>query len=52
MPIAAILGSLPDDMTPEEIQQAYPQSGSDDIQATLAYAANAIRQEVRIKLPA
>lgn len=52
VPIAMIIGSLADGMTPEEIQQAYPQLVSDDIRAALAYAADTIRQEVLISLPA
>lgn len=38
IPVAAIVGSLADDMTPEEIMDAYPQLTSDDIRAALAYA--------------
>jgi len=41
-----IVGSLADGMTPEEIREAYPQLTDQDIQAALAYAADAIHQDV------
>lgn len=37
IPVAMILGSLADGMTPAEIQAAYPQLTQENIQATLAY---------------
>jgi uncharacterized protein (DUF433 family) len=52
IPVAMIVGSLADGMTPEEIQAAYPQLTADDIQAALAYAADVIHQEVLAPLPA
>jgi uncharacterized protein (DUF433 family) len=52
IPVAMIVGSLADGMTPEEIQAAYPQLTVDDIQAALAYAADVIHQEVLAPLPA
>ncbi len=48
IPIAVIIGSLADGMTSEEIQEAYPQLVSDDIRATLAYAAEILHQEAFI----
>jgi uncharacterized protein (DUF433 family) len=39
-------------MTPAEIQSAYPQLSLDDIQSTLVYAADVIRQEIVAPLPA
>ena len=39
IPVAMIVGSLADGMTPEEIREAYPQLTDEDIQAALAYAA-------------
>jgi uncharacterized protein (DUF433 family) len=36
IPVAAILGSLADGMTSEEIREAYPQLTQVDIQAVLA----------------
>ena len=38
-----VLGSLADGMTPEEIQEAYPQLKMEDIQAAPAYAAELVR---------
>jgi uncharacterized protein (DUF433 family) len=52
IPVAMIVGSLADGMTPEEIQEAYPQLTAGDIQAALAYAADLIHQEVLAPLPA
>jgi uncharacterized protein (DUF433 family) len=43
IPVAMIVGSLADGMTPEEILQAYPQLTAEDIQAALAYAAEVLR---------
>lgn len=51
VPVAAIVGSLADGMTPEEIQEAYPQLTLEDIQAALAYAADIIHQEILLPLP-
>ena len=52
IPVAMIVGSLADGMTPEEIQDAYPQLTVEDIQAALAYAAEVIHQDVLVLLPA
>jgi uncharacterized protein (DUF433 family) len=53
IPVAMIVGSLADGMTPEEIREAYPQLTDKDIQAALAYAADAIHQDViLVSLPA
>jgi uncharacterized protein (DUF433 family) len=51
IPVAMIVGSPADGMTPEEIQEAYPQLTAEDIQAALAYAADVIHQEVLAPLP-
>ena len=51
VPVSMILGSLADDMTPVEIQEAYPQLTAEDIRAALAYAAETVHQEVLIPLP-
>ena len=42
IPVAVIVGSLADGMTPEEIRDAYPQLTDEDVQAALAYAADVI----------
>ncbi len=52
IPVAMIVGSLADGMTPEEIQEAYPQLTGADIWAALAYAADVVHQDVLIPLPA
>ena len=52
IPVAMIVGSLADGMTRGEIQEAYPQLTMEDIQAALAYAAEVIRQDILVPLPA
>jgi uncharacterized protein (DUF433 family) len=52
IPVAMILGSLADGMTPTEIREAYPQLTAEDIQAALAYAADVIGQDILVPLPA
>lgn len=52
VPVAIIIGSLADGMTPGEIRDAYPQLTGEDIQAALSYAADAVRQEILLPLPA
>ena len=39
IPVAIIVGSLADGLTPEDIQTAYPQLTLTDVHAALAYAA-------------
>ncbi len=51
IPVAVIVGSLADGMTPEEIREAYPQLTDEDIQTALAYAAEVIRQDILAPLP-
>jgi uncharacterized protein (DUF433 family) len=52
IPVAMIVGSLADGMTPKEIQEAYPQLTDEDIQAALAYAADVISQDILAPFPA
>ncbi len=52
IPVAVIVGSLADGMTPEEIREAYPQLAVEDIQAALAYAAEVVSQDLLAPLPA
>ena len=46
IPVATIVGSLADGMTPAEIRQAYPQLADEDILAALAYAAELTHEEL------
>lgn len=52
IPVAMIVGSLADGLTPHEIREAYPQLTAEDIQAALAYAADLVFQDILIPLPA
>ena len=52
IPVAMVVGSLADGMTFDDILQAYPQLTREDLFATLAYAAEVMRQEVVYPLPA
>jgi uncharacterized protein (DUF433 family) len=52
VPVATIVGSLADGMSPAEIQAAYPQLTSEDIQAALAYAADVVRHDILAPLAA
>jgi uncharacterized protein (DUF433 family) len=51
IPITMIVGSLADGMEQGEILDAYPQLTVEDIQATLDYVAEVIRQDVLAPLP-
>jgi len=51
-PVATLVGSLADGMTAAEVLDAYPQLTSADLMAALAYAAEAVRQDVLLPLPA
>ena len=52
IPVAIIIGSLADGMTAADIIHAYPQLTIEDVQAALAYAAEAVRHDVLAPLPA
>lgn len=52
IPVAMVIGSLADGMTPEEIQEAFPQLTGQDIRAALAYAADVVHRDVLAPLPA
>ena len=45
-----IVGSLADGMTFAQIEEQYPQLSDQDILASLAYAAEAVRQEILLPL--
>jgi len=51
IPVAVIVASLADGMTPDQIREEYPQLSDEDIRAALAYAADVIRQDVLAPLP-
>ncbi len=46
IPVTIIIGSLADGMAVDEIVEAYPQLKPEDIQASLAYASEIMRQDV------
>lgn len=46
VPVAIIVGSIADGMSMDEILDEYPQLKRESIQAALAYAADAVRQEI------
>jgi uncharacterized protein (DUF433 family) len=50
VPVAVIVGSLADGMSHEEIREAYPQLHDEDIRAALAYAAEALHQDILLPL--
>ena len=52
IPVAVIVGSLADGMSFEEILEEYPQLTLDDIRAALAYAAEALQEELILPLAA
>jgi len=52
IPVAMIVGSLADGMTPAEMREAFPQLTDEDIRAALAYAAELTREDVLAPLPA
>jgi len=52
VPVAVLLGSLADGMDPPEILRQYPQLTAEDIQAALAYAAEALRAEILLAVGA
>ncbi len=47
-PVAIVVGSLADGMTPEEVLDEYPQLSREDVLAALEYAAEALRDEALI----
>ena len=51
IPVAMIVGSLADGLTPQEIRESYPQLTVEDIQAALAYAADLVYQDILVPLP-
>jgi uncharacterized protein (DUF433 family) len=52
VPVATIVGSLADGMTPGQIREAFPQLTDEDIRAALAYAAELMHEELLVPFPA
>lgn len=52
IPVIVIIGSLADGMSFEEILDEYPQLTLEDIRAALAYAAEALQEELILPLAA
>jgi len=50
IPVSMIVGSLADGMSFAQIEEQYPQLNDQDILASLAYAAEAVRQDVLLPL--
>ena len=48
--VSMIIGSLADGMTFDQIKEQYPQLSDQDILASLAYTAEAVRQDVLLPL--
>ena len=52
IPVATVVGSLADGMTPAQIVEAFPQLADEDIRAALAYAAELAHEDLLIPFPA
>jgi uncharacterized protein (DUF433 family) len=52
VPVATIVGSLADGMTPAQIREAFPQLTDEDIRAALAYAAELMHEDLLLPFPA
>ncbi|HET6387437.1 MAG TPA: DUF433 domain-containing protein [Armatimonadota bacterium] len=52
VPVATIVGSIADGMTPVEVVEQYPQLAVEDVQAALAYAADVLRSDPLLPIPA
>jgi uncharacterized protein (DUF433 family) len=52
IPVAMVIGSLADGLTPAQIREAFPQLTDDDIRAALAYAAELTHEDLFFPLPA
>jgi uncharacterized protein (DUF433 family) len=46
IPVTVVVGSLADGMTVDEILDSYPQLTTEDVQASLAYASELLRQDL------
>jgi uncharacterized protein (DUF433 family) len=52
IPVTMVVGSLADGMSFDEIREEYPQLTDEDIYASLAYAADVLREEIVFPLSA
>ena len=52
VPVATIVGSVADGMTPAEIVAEFPQLSVEDVLAALAYAADVLRTDPLLPVPA
>ena len=52
VPVVVIVGSIADGMTAEEVIAQYPQLAPEDVQAALAYAADVLRDDPLLPIPA
>jgi uncharacterized protein (DUF433 family) len=52
IPVATVMGSLADGMTPAQIREAFPQLVDEDIRAALAYAAELAHADLLVPFPA
>lgn len=50
VPVTIIVGSIADGMSVDEILEEYPQLQRESVHAALAYAADAVRQEIILPL--
>ena len=50
VPVSVIVGSVADGMSAEEIVKEYPQLKRESVQAALAYAADALHQDILLPL--
>ncbi len=51
VPVATIVGSLADGMTPAQVRDGFPQLVDEDIRAALAYAAELMHEDLFIPFP-
>lgn len=52
VPVAIIVGSIADGMTADQVIEQYPQLTLNDVRAALAYAAEVLRSDPVLPIPA
>jgi uncharacterized protein (DUF433 family) len=50
VPVAILVGSIPDGMTIDEVIKEYPQITHEAMRAALSYAADMVRQDILLPL--